>query len=332
MPGRKYTAPNSNYRYGFNGKENDNEVKGEGNQQDYGFRIYDPRLGKFLSVDPITDEYPELTPYQFASNRPIDGIDLDGLEWFKFLSFRAALPILSYLTKDDVKAYVEVKRENPGAGILKTAIKASWRSGKNKIHFGLDVLGLIPGFGEGADFVNGGLYMLEKDYENASYSFAATFPFAGVAATGNKWAKNVLKFSDNAFHSAAGLVYKQGSKQGNRLSHVLEHTADNLGVDYHGIFDASSDGLIGLLDEAYSKAKSVNWNEKLAIGESETIDGITRSIRKEKDGKISENFVVDMHRKVGTEGGKKGSGETLTKVQISVDKGTSDVRTAFLRK
>jgi RHS repeat-associated protein len=70
-------------RYGFNGKENDNEVKGEGNQQDYGMRIYDPRLGKFLSVDPITKKYPELTPYQFASNRPIDGIDMDGLEYVK---------------------------------------------------------------------------------------------------------------------------------------------------------------------------------------------------------------------------------------------------------
>ena len=37
-------------------------------------RIYNPALGKFLSVDPITAQYPELTPYQFASNRPIDGI------------------------------------------------------------------------------------------------------------------------------------------------------------------------------------------------------------------------------------------------------------------
>jgi len=79
MPGRNFSS--ANYRYGFNGKENDNEVKGSGNQQDYGMRIYDPRLGKFLSVDPITNEYPELTPYQFASNRPIDGIDIDGLEW-----------------------------------------------------------------------------------------------------------------------------------------------------------------------------------------------------------------------------------------------------------
>ncbi|HPZ86603.1 MAG TPA: RHS repeat-associated core domain-containing protein [Flavihumibacter sp.] len=68
------------YRYGFNGKENDNEVKGVGNQQDYGMRIYDPRLGRFLSVDPITKQYPELTPYQFASNSPIAAIDLDGLE------------------------------------------------------------------------------------------------------------------------------------------------------------------------------------------------------------------------------------------------------------
>ena len=36
---------------------------------------------RFLSVDPIGRKYPELTPYQFASNRPIDGIDLDGLEY-----------------------------------------------------------------------------------------------------------------------------------------------------------------------------------------------------------------------------------------------------------
>jgi RHS repeat-associated protein len=81
MPGRNYNASGvSDYRFGFNGKENDNEVKGEGSQQDYGMRIYDPRIGKFLSVDPIASKYPELTPYQFASNSPIASIDLDGLE------------------------------------------------------------------------------------------------------------------------------------------------------------------------------------------------------------------------------------------------------------
>lgn len=66
------------YRFGFNGKEN--EIKGDGNQQDYGMRIYEPRLGKFLSVDPIAKNYPWYTPYQFAGNMPIIAIDIDGEE------------------------------------------------------------------------------------------------------------------------------------------------------------------------------------------------------------------------------------------------------------
>jgi hypothetical protein len=47
---------------------------------DYGFRIYNPAIAKFLSVDPLTADYPFYTPYQFAGNTPIQFIDLDGLE------------------------------------------------------------------------------------------------------------------------------------------------------------------------------------------------------------------------------------------------------------
>ena len=87
MPGRKFSA-STVYKYGFNGKENDNEVKSEGNQQDYGMRIYDPRLGRFLSVDPLTKDYSWYTPYQFAGNKPIKYIDLDGGEekksWYEY--------------------------------------------------------------------------------------------------------------------------------------------------------------------------------------------------------------------------------------------------------
>lgn len=75
-----YSSCTDLYRFGFNGKENDNEVKGTGNQQDYGKRIYDPRLGRFLSVDPLIKSFPQLSPYQFADNNPILNIDLDGLE------------------------------------------------------------------------------------------------------------------------------------------------------------------------------------------------------------------------------------------------------------
>jgi len=68
------------YRRGFNGMEKDNEVYGEGNAYSFEFRIHDPRLGRFLSVDPLQKRYPFYTPYQFAGNQPIVAKDLEGLE------------------------------------------------------------------------------------------------------------------------------------------------------------------------------------------------------------------------------------------------------------
>ena len=43
-------------------------------------RIYDARLGKFLSVDPLASQYAYYSPYQFAGLNPIRYVDLDGLE------------------------------------------------------------------------------------------------------------------------------------------------------------------------------------------------------------------------------------------------------------
>lgn len=66
------------YRFTFNGKEHDDEVSGEGNDYDFGARIYDGRLGRFLSVDPLTNNYSELSPYCFAANNAIRLIDING--------------------------------------------------------------------------------------------------------------------------------------------------------------------------------------------------------------------------------------------------------------
>jgi RHS repeat-associated protein len=68
----------SAYRYGFNGMEKDDEIKGSGNSYDYVNRFYDNRLGRFLSVDGLAKSYPWYTPYQFAGNNPITSIDFAG--------------------------------------------------------------------------------------------------------------------------------------------------------------------------------------------------------------------------------------------------------------
>ncbi len=72
---------NGYYRYGFQGQENDNELKGTGNSVNFKYRVHDPRIGRFLSIDPLTKEYPWNSPYAFSENRVIDGIDLEGLEY-----------------------------------------------------------------------------------------------------------------------------------------------------------------------------------------------------------------------------------------------------------
>jgi len=101
--GAGLSGSGGSYRYGFNGKENDNEVKGIGNQQDYGMRIYDPRLGRFLSVDPLTINYPWNSPYSYAEGDPINYEDLDGLErpgTRAQARFRVAEPELSNVRVD----------------------------------------------------------------------------------------------------------------------------------------------------------------------------------------------------------------------------------------
>jgi uncharacterized protein RhaS with RHS repeats len=45
----------------------------------YGFRGYDPQLGRFTEQDPLTDELATVSPYQYALNDPVSNIDLDGL-------------------------------------------------------------------------------------------------------------------------------------------------------------------------------------------------------------------------------------------------------------
>ncbi len=74
------TTPQRPYRYGFQGQEKDDEIKGEGNSLNYTFRMHDPRVGRFFAVDPLEKSYPYYSPYAFSGNRVIDVVELEGAE------------------------------------------------------------------------------------------------------------------------------------------------------------------------------------------------------------------------------------------------------------
>ncbi|MFY0602282.1 MAG: hypothetical protein JXR03_21600, partial [Cyclobacteriaceae bacterium] len=64
--------------YGFNGKERDKSFNASTLNYDFGARIYNPAIGRFLSKDRFAPKFPSQSPYSFASNTPIAGIDVNG--------------------------------------------------------------------------------------------------------------------------------------------------------------------------------------------------------------------------------------------------------------
>jgi len=71
-------ALKNNYLY------NDKELFDDAdlNWYDYGFRNYDPQIGRFPQLDPLSFDYPYYTPYQYSGCEPIANVDVDGLEPF----------------------------------------------------------------------------------------------------------------------------------------------------------------------------------------------------------------------------------------------------------
>jgi len=81
QPDEEAVAANGRYRFGFNGMEKDDEVYGlPGTSYAFEYRIHDARVGRFLSLDPMTINYPWNSPYSFAENRIIEYRDLEGVE------------------------------------------------------------------------------------------------------------------------------------------------------------------------------------------------------------------------------------------------------------
>ena len=100
MLGRDYGS--STYRYGFNGKEKDDELKGNGNSYDFGARMLDTRVGRWLSIDPLAEKFPDVSPYNAMGNNPINMVDPDGKAITTLIGLKNAYDIYTILKEDGV--------------------------------------------------------------------------------------------------------------------------------------------------------------------------------------------------------------------------------------
>ncbi len=139
----------NSYRYGFQGQEKDDELKGEGNSLNYTFRMHDPRVGRFFAVDPLFREFTWNSPFAFSENRVIDRIELEGMESWDYLEPTPH-------QKEDTKVV--------------TATKIAGNVGKNILNIIPYTFNIVEVFGRGGP--SKVVDYLEKDLDNMSYAIA----------------------------------------------------------------------------------------------------------------------------------------------------------------
>ncbi len=163
---------------------------------------------------------------------------LGGSDWQSKVAF-PELEVLDKVVDYNIECII-LKNQCPSCSSFSIQFKAFRNVLSGTVHTMLDLAGLVPGFGEVFDFANGVFYTIEGDGVNAAFSFAATLPFAGWAATGAKYAvktigesgriynlsfrliDNSVKFADvNALRSQLRNVLKLSVGDGKLAHHII---------------------------------------------------------------------------------------------------------------
>ena len=97
---------NVDYRYGFNGQEGDGEIYGDKLNYAFQYRMYDSRIGRFWSVDPLKSDYPWNSTYAFAENSVNSLIELmgdRGTIYIQVMLDKNGKPLIDKKTMNEIK-------------------------------------------------------------------------------------------------------------------------------------------------------------------------------------------------------------------------------------
>ena len=265
----------SSYRYGFNGKEKDDEIKpeGVGLSYDYGMRMQDPRSGRFFSVDPLFKNFAYYSTYQFTGNNPVKFVDIDGKE--------QAMPmVVGQNVNGEQKADVDVARGGPAGMYLQQQANAPIIpvDNRNILQQMHDISKQLDA-GGGELLGNGGSDLSGDpkldDLKNAGELVGATVgTFSGVSEAG------VIGYMGAAFSTNKLIDVATGDD-------ILKSSGEAIGYTITGDQGALFGGkLIELLDlgtsvangfDGFQKAFEGNNVEKL-VGAGNDAAGIMKSI------------------------------------------------------
>ena len=273
------------------------------------------------------DQVPKIYMNLYGYGGATELMELDGSE--KWVHHHWSYPMdmeVFYVYEPSLNAWLPFD-PNQAQGAQMTILEALADAFLEVGHSSLDLVGLIPGFGEIADGVNAVWYIAEGDWENGLISLAAMVPVYGVGMTFGKYARNSLKLikegTTSFFVSPKGLKYATESAPDgiDRLGHVFGHVENvthypsGAPKPIHGVFDDPHD-VVGIVDKAYQRSQDVPSSVLQSVTEETTLG--PRDI-----------LVVELGQRVGWQGGENGTAEALTKLRFVFRSNTTEIITVF---
>ncbi len=119
----------ANNRCKFNGKEE--QTVGYLGLLDYGARMYDGQIGKWLSIDPLSEKFYSISPYSYCTNNPINYFDPDG---------KRGIPVRPPVRR----GYINGGRPNPYAFYPRGVKPQSYTQTTNMSYIGNGFIETVP--------------------------------------------------------------------------------------------------------------------------------------------------------------------------------------------
>src|SRR5690554_6906214 len=214
MDGRSYLS-GSRTKEGFTGKERDDETGFDY----FGARTYSSELGRFIQVDPLAEEFPEWSPYNYTMNNPLRYTDPTGLapeDCCNGIIPGSWLGTAGYTLKRTSEV---VSRKFSGESWASAYANTYKDDGKNILRYATPVED-IYGIAYGKDF-DGNEY---NRAEAGGWALASVVPFAKIGKLG-KLGKVVTKNGDEIFQASANVsdAFKEATRAGGKHSGMLEN-------------------------------------------------------------------------------------------------------------
>jgi RHS repeat-associated protein len=197
--------------YLYNGKELEEED--DWNWYAYGFRYYDPAIGRFSGVDPIAEQFPWVSPYNYAENMVPMAIDLWGLQ--------AYLVTQVYNTDGNIKEMYVASHTSDGK------ILNNGATDQEVMVFHLDADGnqlMTPTYQDGLDPLQ------DAVMKNGAISHLPSSGFAGDQFTKFDQDKTTINTSKALVKRAGRMIYGSGDLSSEELMEGVSKVA-NIGPD-----------------------------------------------------------------------------------------------------